>query len=384
LVFSYRFLQFKSSAGNTMSDLFEKEFPIVYNSNLTSDCHRRPLPIDPWVASSLLQKSIRRGEAELATQAALTLFKLRRSGIWRRFMVIAFEDVGAASVDALLTAVRAGIDPTWRASVGSDERVIGYIARLLAEAPKDRSSDHLIGSSRSYGPFEEVRRMVGARSLAQRLDIVADGNQPLHIRAIAAWYSSGVEWDDEMRVGKGDLPGLTAAFRSIGVPSELAIATQHAAIRTREPITIMVPLIWHEAFKDERPAIRDCPVPSSPVVREVPLYALDMHTSIGKAAIHQFARECLAVRETLAEYVPEYRAQDAACMAAFYADAAPVSRRLDWSQSAALETIGTDSDLRSTKVSPDGVRPILEVVRANLDHLNEIRARLFGARRRGS
>jgi hypothetical protein len=330
----------------------------------------------------LLQKSIRRGEAELATQAALTLFRLRRSGIWRRFMVIAFEDVGAAAVDALLTAVGVGIDPTWRASLGGDERAIAYIARLLAEAPKDRSSDHLIGSSRSYGPFEEARRMVGSRSLAGRLDLVADADQPLHIRAIAAWYSSGVEWDDETRVGKGDLPGLTAVFHSIGVPNELAIATQRAAIRTREPITIMVPLIWLEAFKNGHPPVVDCPVPASPVVRGVPLYALDMHTAIGKAAIRQFARECQAVRDTLAEYVPEYRAQDAACMAAFYADGAPVSRRLDWSQSTALEAIGVDNDLRSTKVSPDGVRPILEVVRANLDHLNEIRARLFGARRR--
>ena len=101
-------------------------------------------------------------------------------------MVIAFEDVGAASVDALLTAVRAGIDRTWRESVGGDERVIASIARLLAEAPKDRSADHLIGSSRSYGPFEGARRMVGSRSLAGRLDLVADADQPLHIRAIAA------------------------------------------------------------------------------------------------------------------------------------------------------------------------------------------------------
>ena len=65
-----------------------------------------PLPIDPWLASSLLQKAIRRGEADVAARAALTLFRLRRAAIWRRFMVIAFEDVGAASIDALFVAVR--------------------------------------------------------------------------------------------------------------------------------------------------------------------------------------------------------------------------------------------------------------------------------------
>lgn len=223
--------------------------------------------------------------------------------------------------------------------------------------------------------------MVGSQPLAGRLDLVDDADQPLHVRAIAAWYSSGVEWDGETRVVKGDLPGLTAVFRSIGVPEELAIATQHAATRTHEPITLMVPLIWVEASKDRDAAVVDCAVPACPVVRGVPVYALDKHTAVGKAAINQFARENTAVRETLAEYVPEYRAQDAACMAAFHADAAPVSRRLNWSQSAALEAIGIDNDLRSVKVSPDGVRPIMDIVRANLDHLNQIRARIFGTRR---
>jgi hypothetical protein len=367
---------------NTVSDLFGGEPVTISIADLpppTDDS--RPLSIDPWVASSLLQKSIRRGEGDLAIRAALNLFRLRRSTIWRRFVVIAFEDVGAASVETLLTVVRAAIDPKWRASIGGDERVIPYIARLLATAPKDRSADHLICCSRSYEPFEEIRRMAGSLSLAGRLDLVADADQPLHARAIAAWYSSGVEWDNETRVGKGDLSGLTAVFHSTGVPKALALATKYAATYTREPITIMVPLIWLEAFKEAQPAIRDCPVPSSPVVRGVPLYALDKHTAVGKTAIHQFARENRAVRETLGEYVPDYRAPDAACMAAFYADAAPVLRRLDWSQSNALETIGIDNDLRSTKVSPDGVRPILEVVCANLEHLNEVRARLFGARR---
>jgi hypothetical protein len=50
-----------------------------------------PIAVDPWVVSSLLQKSIRRGETEIAQRAALTLFKLKGSAIWRRLMVIAFE-----------------------------------------------------------------------------------------------------------------------------------------------------------------------------------------------------------------------------------------------------------------------------------------------------
>ena len=54
-----------------------------------------PLLADQWVIISLLQKSIRRGEVETAQRAAFTLFRQKGSAIWRRFMVIAFEDVRA-------------------------------------------------------------------------------------------------------------------------------------------------------------------------------------------------------------------------------------------------------------------------------------------------
>src|ERR1019366_7494144 len=60
------------------------------------------LPPDPWLCSSLLQKSIRRGDADTAADAGITLHRLRGSSIWRRFLVIAFEDIGEASPGALV------------------------------------------------------------------------------------------------------------------------------------------------------------------------------------------------------------------------------------------------------------------------------------------
>ncbi len=53
-----------------------------------------PLPLDPWTASSLLQKAIRRGDTDLAQWAASTLHRQRGASIWRRLVLIAFEDVG--------------------------------------------------------------------------------------------------------------------------------------------------------------------------------------------------------------------------------------------------------------------------------------------------
>ena len=45
--------------------LFENDF-----RRFASAARPRPLTIDPWVASSLLQKAIRRGDVDLAERAA--------------------------------------------------------------------------------------------------------------------------------------------------------------------------------------------------------------------------------------------------------------------------------------------------------------------------
>jgi len=347
----------------------------------------RPLAVDAWVCSSLLQKAIRRGEADLAERAAVTLHRLRGNGIWRRFMVVAFEDIGIASVDALIKTTAACTAPSWRANVdGGDERVLRLLARLLAEAPKDRSPDHLIGVAHSHLAFEDARRRAGTMSIAQRLDHVADISCSLPERAMAAWYASGIEGGAERRIGRGDLHALMLAFRHLGVSDDLVTATRIAAARTREPITVMTPLLWLAASATGDHRVVDCPVPPVTMFGDVPSYAFDKHTSAGKAAIQRFAHENHAVRDVLAAYVPEHRAKDAACMAAFHVDAAPVFRRFEWDGTAELERLGVEADMLKVGVPREGIAPLLEVVRENLDHLDAIRAKLFSAARsqRGS
>ena len=350
------------------------------------DDHRRvqsaaspPLAIDPWVASSLLQKAIRRGDADMAERAAITLHRVRGKGIWRRFLGIAFEDVGVASVETLIETATVCSDPVWREGMGGDERALRHVVRVLANAPKDRSPDHLIGIAFCHRAFEDARGRAGPMSLARRIDRIGDLSLPLPERAVAAWYASGIECGDEGRVGPGDLNGLMHAFRHLGVPAGLIDATRIAAIRTREPIVIMTPLLWLAATAAGDAHVVDGVLPPVKMIGDsgVPAYALDKHTAIGKAAIHRLARENRAVREVLAAHVPEYRANAVACMTAFHVDAAPVSRRFEWTGSAELERLGVEADMAKVGVPVEGISPLLAVVRDNLDALNAIRAKLF-------
>ena len=258
------------------------------------------LAVDPWVASSLLQKAIRRGNSELAERAAVSLYRSRGRGVWRRFAVIAFEDVGVGSVEALVETVANGTNPSL--CTGGDEPALRHVARLLAQAPKDRSTDYLISCAHSEAAFGEVQSRVGAMTIAQRLDIVGDAGATLIERAVAAFYSAGIEWRDERRVGRGDIDGLMCTFRDLGVPPELLTATRIAAKITREPIAIMSPLLWLAASSDPAPRVIECMVPPYVMLGDVPSFALDKHTAAGKFAIQRLIRENAAIRDALAGY----------------------------------------------------------------------------------
>lgn len=341
-----------------------------------------PVPADRWIVSSLLQKAIRRGEAPLAERAALSFLKAQSTGLFRRLMVIACEDVGAADPDAVVKTLLAAEFPQWRERSGGNARVAAYLARMLAEAPKDRSADYLICAARSYPTLDSMREIVGSRPLSERLALVEAGHLSLLECAVAAWYASGIEWGAEKRVGLGDMPGLLDTFRRLGVASVLAHACGYAAERTRQPICLMVPLLALAVNVDAGRRVEEHPVPASFEVNGVPMWCLDQFTHTGKRAIQTFARENSAVRTCLEEYVPEYRHGSAACTAVFYAEGCLVSHRLNWSHSNALAAVGIRNDLLASGVPSEDMGALMAAVRDNLDHLNAIRARLFAASRR--
>jgi hypothetical protein len=339
----------------------------------------KPIAADPWVISSLLQKSIRRSETDIAQRAALTLFKLKGAAIWRRLMVIAFEDVGIGSVDALTATVAAAGDSAWRKNHGGDLRLAAYLAALLAEAPKDRLADYLCDAN-DHPMLADFCSAMENASLDSKLSHVGDQALSLPQQAVAAVSVLGTGSHGRISPA-GGLEALLIAFDELKVPEELVAATRIAATRTREPITAMVPLIWLAARQSEN-QVCDCAVPPLVKAADVPLYALDKHTRLGREAIWRFACENDTVRACLAHFVPASQRRSAAYIAAFYVDGAPVARRLIWDQSETLEAFGIERDLLHAGVPAEGIQSLLAAMRANLEHLNELRAQVLAGTRR--
>jgi hypothetical protein len=214
--------------------------------------------------------------------------------------------------------------------------------------------------------------------LHHRLLNAADDSQPFITRVVATWFASGINWGEEKRIEVGDLPSLISRYHALGLPEDILLSTQIAIARTKEPICLMTLPIWHEASRGTSPDTKNTGVPPTQTIDAVPMYTFDKHTRIGKAAIRKFAVENDEVRRCLAEYVPEFRAVDVACIAAFHTDAAPVSLKWHWDGCDELERLGIEADLLSVGLDRAGIAEVLSSFARNLGHLDDIRAKLFG------
>lgn len=67
-------------------------------SRITKLPETGPMGFDKWLVASSLQKSIRRGETQIAMNCAARLWEQDKRMLWRRLGVIALEDLGIGDV----------------------------------------------------------------------------------------------------------------------------------------------------------------------------------------------------------------------------------------------------------------------------------------------
>ena len=348
-------------------------------------CYQGDIIKDPWIANSLMQKAIRRGESEIAINAALSFYAMRGSAVWRRLMIIACEDVGIGSIETVIGTVRACTDVGLRRSTGGNAEVIRRLAETLARAAKDRSADHLIAAAALHPDLEAARRKMASIESAERLEVLRDGELPLGVRATAAWFASGLEWDRERRILGGNLDALVECYGAMGAPPDLVETALCAARRIREPLAALLPLLSLSKPPGEGRIVEACASHISTYSLDgIPLYAFDMHTRIGRQALTQLTRGDPVLQAIIEQYAPARSGVDAVRLAAFHVEGACTRPRFTWALSQSIEQLGVEADLLSAGVKLEGHEALLEAVRERLPALNDLRLHFYSAARQGT
>ncbi len=307
------------------NDLFQSEVGAIDHSPILDATN--PLRCDRWLALSAMQKSIRRGDGLTAQRALATLYRDDPSSTWRRLLIIACEDVGIGALGAVVMTTARCANAKALREMGKDEAAVLATARMLAEAPKDRSADLL---------FAVV----------------------LHDPAL-----------ETMRA-------LMRTYAELGVPERLLEAVAVAIKKAREPFPLLLPLLWLAAAGSESELL-DSPLAPSGLINGVPLYALDRHTRFGRRAIKRFAQENAEIAQFLTKRGCDSGDDGALRMAVFYADGALTRPTLRWRHSAELTAAGVAADFHKVHVAADVGAELVELVAAHIADLDSIRIQLL-------
>jgi hypothetical protein len=334
-----------------------------------------PLNVSPWIAMSLMQKAIRRGQEHLALRAAATLLHVSPERLWRRCGCITFEDIGVADLDtvAVITAALAG--KRFRASLGGEWRVAACIVSRMAGAPKCRAADDLLLAAENHPNFEDTRLAFAFRNMNDLVHIVT-GAEPLPIRALAACYAIGIDRRPSERSQSrwGNATAVFNALQEAGIPTTVVEIAREGFRKTGELLCPFVALLFPQRQQQTAP-VEDDEFPSEVMIGGVPGWAYDLYSREGRAALAIFIEGRTETARWVRAHIPSRQRIAFLGGMVFRIEGGLVRSRLRWKAGDELRSM-VDIECNGSHC-PDATE-ILQLMKADIPALNGVRLRLNG------
>ena len=335
----------------------------------------RPVSLSPWVASALLQKSIRRGRKDLALLAAATLMEIAPERVWRRVACIAWEDIGLAGLESVgyVTASLGG--KRIRAEMGGEWRVASFLVHQMAEAHKCRAADDLLMKCALHPSLTAVRRELGQVSTKELLQVVS-GSGPLPERALALWYAIGTErgYFHTLEPRRGEPAVAFDYLYEAGCPYSIVELAREGYRRTGELLAPLVALMTSELCKGKT-LVSDDETPPEIMIGDVPGWTYDVYSREGRAALRLFLEGEAASARWIREQVPRPQRIAVFGHAVFRVEGQCVRNRLRWPTADRLQEV---VDRECAGPACLDVSELLHLVRADIPQLNVARLQLNG------
>ena len=245
----------------------------------------KPMPCDRWIARSALQKAIRRGEPEIALQALAALLVQHPAGLWRDLTIIAIEDVGVPGMDTIARVVSAGRNRPWRRRMGGEWVVASALVQRMAEGTHCQAVCDLLMRLENDPAWDKARVSALEADIPELARDLVDSTRPLEVRAAAA-LALGGGLAEEQRFHQP-----TAIFEALGSlgRSTHVVATAQAAWKiSRNPMALLLPLVWLEWMKLEPVEVRDDDLPALNLIGSIPTSAIDQFTRAGQSVIRAY------------------------------------------------------------------------------------------------
>lgn len=330
----------------------------------------KPLRCDRWLASSVLQKSIRRGQLKTAIRAATTFWHLDRVSFWRRLAIISTEDCGVAPGEVITKTLTVYNNPAWRTKTG-DLNVGLYLVGLMCKEVKLRLAEEVCTIAANASEYQKLRETLVQAENPYLADYVLDAKRPLEERAIALWLLAGSK-----RYQYGNMPERTGSLEwaaevlnALKAPNDLTHACISNLSKTRWPLSLFTPLLAVDMASQTRPLlVWYDKFPLSTDVEGIPLVALDGFTRTGKTAFIQFQKTVPALKQFTTKQI---------ALAAFYTQGYCLEKRLTSERLDEMRQRGEMADMEFVGLDTPCHLALREAVLENADKLEDIRHRLI-------
>jgi hypothetical protein len=337
-----------------------------------------PLEISPWLAMSLLQKSIRRGETGHALRAAATLLRDDADKLWRRLAVGVFEDVALGSLALIAPVLIATSGKGIRQKFGGDWAVASAIVERMAAAHKCRASDDLLMSVLAHPRYEADRLGLTYKTNAELMQVVS-GTGDIITRAIALTFACGTDRfpTPALRRRVGNLRYALQTMMEKGFPFSVVELAQRGSVRMREPLPIFVALVSREIpprSTGYEPTEKDDDIPPTTMIGEVPSWCADWYVRGGRSAIRAFLKRDTPTGRWIGEHVaPRDRAEFLGGLV-FRAEGGCLRSRLQWPTGQYLHRT---MEIEANGFGVDDASEALDLLRNDLPVLHEERANVL-------
>ncbi|MDB2438666.1 hypothetical protein N9W89_08130 [Hellea sp.] len=300
---------------------------------------------DKWIALSLLQKAIRRGDEGQALRAASYLYQMDYRVLWRRLVVIGWEDIGVGNPDLCFMATAAAGSKRWREANGGDWHFAAYLTIAMAQSIKDRSTDDLMMVAQHDPRYKNERESYYDLQFGSLLSIVNDTDINLPHKIIAAWYMAGTQsyGFEGLRRRQGDAERYFQCLDDKLCFEHVCALCRIGVSRSRTVLPAFIPIFWRDYASGNYITFGADGGISKHELRGIPRYVFDGFTRAGKRYLKKIAREHQPLKQFLEEAAPTPERDAIVREMYFRIESSLCDKRLDWS-------VGNEARLRADEV----------------------------------
>jgi hypothetical protein len=334
-----------------------------------------PLPTTVWIAASVMQKAIRRGEEAWALSAAATLLIENPDKLWRRLACIAVEDVGLADVCAVGGMVGMMSGKRMRAALGGEWPVASWLVQRLAQARKSRATDDLLMTMQLLPSLEGERGRLAELS-NQHLRLILLGNDRLHIRALALLFLAGTAGKPVayLKLRRGEPALAFDVLDELGTPFTVLELAREGYRVSREPLWLLMALLSAEQPDLGREQEMDDELATEIMAGPAPCWAIDSFTREGKLAISRFLNGVSTYSGWLQAHVQRSHQRTVTARALFHVEGGLLRKRC---LSALNDDLRAINERECVGLPLELAGEAMRLLKDDLPNLNAIRAQIM-------